>query len=104
MSFVTAFAAAVPTKNKADYLEHVAQAAEIFKRHGAVRVLECWGSDVPPGEVTSFPLAVKCEADETVAIGMVEWPSKAVHDDQMPKVMDAMGEAMKSGSHERAAV
>ena len=41
---------------------------------------------------------MKRQDDETVALGYVEWPSKAVHDEQMPKVMEAIGEAIKSGA------
>ena len=98
MSFVSAFAAAVPTRNKDEYVMHIREASEIFKKHGASRCLECWGAEVPPGEVTSFPLAVKCGADETVVIGFVEWPSKASHDENMPKVMTEMQDGMKSGA------
>ena len=35
-------------------------------------------------------MAVKCEPDETVAYSQVVWPSKAVHDENMPKLMEAM--------------
>jgi len=98
MSFVTVFASAVPTESKSNYLEHVEQAAEVFRQHGAVRVLECWGTQVPQGKVTSFPLAVKCEVDETVSIGIVEWPSKAVHDKGMPKVISEIGKSMNTGT------
>ena len=51
--------------------------------------MECWGDDVPNGEVTSFPMAVKCGADETVCFSWVLWPSKSVRDEAMPKIMEA---------------
>ena len=98
MLFMTAYVAAVPTKEKDTYFKHIEQAADLFKQHGATRVVECWGSDVPAGELTSFPLAVKCEPDETVVIGFVEWPSKESHDENMPKVMEGMREHMKKGT------
>lgn len=87
MTYVDVMAAAVPTANKDAYIAHARMAAEIFKEHGALRVLEFWGDDVPQGQVTSFPLAVKCAADETVCCSLIEWPSRSVRDAGMQKVM-----------------
>ncbi len=78
MSFVSAFVAAVPTAKKDEYLEMSKKTDAFFKEKGATRVVECWANDVPDGEVTSFPMAVKKGDDETVALGWVEWPSKAL--------------------------
>ena len=64
------------------------EAAEIFKVHGALSFVECWGDDVPDGEVTSFPMAVKCGKNETVSFSWVVWPSKTVRDEAMPKIME----------------
>ena len=51
------------------------------------RVVECWGDDVPAGKVTSFPLAVKCTAEETVVLSWITWPSRAVRDEGWKKLM-----------------
>ena len=88
MTYVDGFIAAVPTKNKQAYIDHAEAAAAVFKEHGAAKVVECWGNDVPDGEVTSFPMAVKKKDDETVIFSWVEWPSKAVRDAGMQKVME----------------
>ncbi|WP_249975328.1 DUF1428 domain-containing protein [Vreelandella olivaria] len=85
--YVDGFVAAVPSANKPQFIEHAQTAAVVFKEHGALRVVECWGDDVPDGEVTSFPMAVKCRHDETVLFSWIEWPSRAVRDEAMPKVM-----------------
>ena len=98
MIYITAFAAAVPTEKKDDYVAHINETIGIFKEHGAARCIECWGSEVPAGQVTSFPMAVKCEPEETVVIGFIEWPSKAIHDEGMPRVMGAMEQGMKAGT------
>ncbi len=87
MEYIDGLVAAVPTKNKAQYLEHAREAAVVFKEHGALRVVDCWGDDVPEGEVTSFPMAVKCQADETVVFSWIVWPSRAVRDAGMEAVM-----------------
>ncbi len=61
MSYVDGFIAAVPKENKEKYLAHAEKASVVFKEYGAIKVVECWGDDVPEGEVTSFLLAVQCK-------------------------------------------
>jgi uncharacterized protein YbaA (DUF1428 family) len=87
MSYVDGFVIAVPTANKEKYKSHAAATAVIFKEYGALKLVECWGDDVPDGVVTSFPMAVKCEPDETVCFAWIVWPSRAVRDEGMAKVM-----------------
>ncbi|BBM03665.1 hypothetical protein GL2_37390 [Microbulbifer sp. GL-2] len=88
MSYADGFVAAVPTANKESYLEHAKVAAEIFKAQGALKIVETWGDDIPSGEVTSFPMAVKCAENETVVFSWVIWPSKEVRDRGWQVVMD----------------
>lgn len=88
MNYVDGFVVAVPTVDREKYQKHAQEAALVFKDHGALSVVECWGNDVPEGKVTSFPLAVKCQPDETVVFSWVRWPSKTVRDQGMLKVMD----------------
>lgn len=95
MAYTQIMAAAVPTANKDAYLAHAKAAAALFRKHGALSVVENWGNEVPDGETTSFPLAVKRQPDETVVIGWISWPDKATHDkawDVMMPEMHAMGE------------
>lgn len=87
MSYVDGFVAAVPTANREAYREHAATAAQVFKEYGALAVVECWGDDVPQGEVTSFPMAVKCKEDETVIFSWILWPSKEARNTGMQKAM-----------------
>lgn len=87
MNYIDGFVAAVPTINRDAYREHAAAAAQVFKEHGALKVVECWGDDVPDGKVTSFPMAVQRKADETVVFSWIVWPSKSVRDAGMAKVM-----------------
>ncbi|HUE45711.1 MAG TPA: DUF1428 domain-containing protein [Aestuariivirgaceae bacterium] len=87
MTYVDGFVAAVPTANREKFRKHAADAAAVFKEHGALKVVECWGDDVPDGKVTSFPMAVKCEPGETVIFSWIVWPSRQVRDAGMAKVM-----------------
>jgi uncharacterized protein YbaA (DUF1428 family) len=87
MPYVDGFVIAVPTVNKEKYKKHAEEAAVVFKEHGALKLVECWGDDVPEGKVTSFPMAVQRKDDETVVFSWIVWPSRAVRDQGMPKVM-----------------
>jgi uncharacterized protein YbaA (DUF1428 family) len=87
MSYIDGYVAAVPTANKDAYKKHAAAAAAIFKEHGALKVVDCWGDDVPEGKVTSFPMAVKCQPEETVVFGWIYWPSREVRQQGMEKAM-----------------
>ncbi|MEM8839761.1 MAG: DUF1428 domain-containing protein [Pseudomonadota bacterium] len=88
MTYIDAFVAAVPARNRESYLAHAEKASLVFKRHGALKVLESWGDSIPEGEITSFPKAVKCEPGENVVCGFVFWPSKEVRDKGMAEVME----------------
>ena len=87
MAYVDGFVAAVPTANREIYKKHAEAAAVVFKEHGAMKLVECWGDDVPDGKLTSFPMAVKRKDDETVVFSWIEWPDKATRDDGMKKMM-----------------
>jgi uncharacterized protein YbaA (DUF1428 family) len=87
MSYVDGFVVPVPNGNRDAYREMAKKAAPIFKEHGALKLVECWGDDVPEGEVTSFPTAVKLEPGETVVFSWVVWPSREARDAGMKKAM-----------------
>lgn len=87
MNYIDGYVLAVPTAKREAYTAMATIAAPIFKEFGALRVVECWGDDVPEGKLTSFPMAVKCEPDETVVFSWVEWPSKQIRDEGMQKTI-----------------
>lgn len=87
MAYVDGFVIPVPTAKRENFRAVAAGMAPLFKEYGALRVVECWGVDVPEGEVTSFPMAVKRGPDETVVFSWIEWPDKATRDEAMDKMM-----------------
>lgn len=87
MEYIEGLVAAVPTKNKEEFIKHAREAAGVFKEHGAIRLIDCWGDDVPTGEITSFSKAVKCQKDETVVFSWIVWPSREVRNSGMEAVM-----------------
>lgn len=87
MNYVDGYVIAVPTANREAYKELADTAAPVFKEHGALRVVECWGDDVPEGKVTSFPIAVMRKDDETVVFSWIIWPSRQARDEGMKKAM-----------------
>ncbi|WP_421525705.1 DUF1428 domain-containing protein [Pseudomonas yamanorum] len=88
MSYVDGCVIAVPTAKREQFIQHAKAAAVVFKEHGALNIIECWGDDVPQGQVTSFPMAVKLKEDETVVFSWIVWPSRQVRDAGMSKVME----------------
>ncbi len=88
MSYVDGVVCAVPTAGRDAYVEYARRVGALFKRHGALAVVDCWGDDVPEGKLTSFPLAVKCEPHETVVFSWVLWPSREARDAAWKAVMD----------------
>ena len=87
MPYIDGFVAAVPTANRERYRQHAEAAAVVFKEHGALSLVECWGEDVPEGTLTSFPLAVKCQPDETVVFSWISWPSRSARDEGMRRAL-----------------
>lgn len=80
MAYIDGFLLAVPQANKESYLALANMAAQVFKEHGALHVVECWEDDVPEGKHTSFPMAVKREPGEAIVFSWIWWPDKATRD------------------------
>lgn len=90
MAYIDGFVIAVPKANKQKFIEHADKGDSVFMELGAIRVLECWGDDVPDGKVTDFRRAVQATEDEAVVFSWIEWPDKATRDAGMAKMNDMM--------------
>lgn len=80
MSYIDGFVAAAPSDGKEAYVAYSEKFWPIFQKFGALAMWDCWGDDVPEGEVTSFPMAVQAGAGETVVFSFTLWPDKATRD------------------------
>ena len=87
MSYVDGFLAPVHSDQET-YRAFAAKAAPIFREHGATRVVECWGDDIPDGTLTDFRRAVAAEAGETVVFSWIEYPDRATADATNQKLME----------------
>ena len=87
MSYIDGFVIAVPTANRQAFIDHAHMADVLFVEHGATRVLEAWGDDVPEGTQTDFRRAVQAGEGESVVFSWVEWPDKAARDAGMAAFM-----------------
>jgi uncharacterized protein YbaA (DUF1428 family) len=87
MNYIDGFVVPVPTAKKEAYRALCVRAAEVFKEYGAIRVVECWGEDVPEGRLTDFRRAVQARPDETVVFSWIVWPSRVVRDDGNARAM-----------------
>ena len=94
MNYVDGFVTPVPLANKDAYIKHATTMAALCKEFGALKVVECWGDDVPEGKLTSYTMAVKREASEVVVFSWITWPSKAARAAGWEKLM--ADERMKS--------
>ena len=60
----------------------------MFKEHGALSVVECWGDDVPPDSLTTFPMAANLQDDETCVFSWITRPDRAARDKGNAGVME----------------
>lgn len=96
MTYIDGFVIACPEANKQKFIDHANTADSMFIEMGALRVVECWGDDVPEGQTTDFRMAVKAKDGEAVLFSWIEWPDKATRDAAMAKMTDMMNDPDKA--------
>jgi uncharacterized protein YbaA (DUF1428 family) len=87
MSYFDGYVLAVPTADKAKFVDHASRMDRLMLEHGALEVVEGWGDDVPDGTLTDLKRAVQAKEDETVVFAWVRWPDKATRDAGWGKMM-----------------
>lgn len=85
--YVDGFLVPIKKDRIEDYRKMAAEAGEVWMENGALTYVETVADDVPDGEVTSFPLALKLEDDEVAGFAWVTYESKERRDECMKKVM-----------------
>ncbi len=88
MAYLDGFVIPVSTSGRHAFVAHAEKMDAHFLKHGARRVVEAWGVDLPPGETTDFHGAVAAREGETGAFAWIEWPDKATRDTAM-KALEA---------------
>lgn len=87
MTYVDGFVLPVPKAEFEEYRKNVELAQTVWMEHGALSYVEAQADDVPDGELTSFPMAVKREPGDTIVFSYVTYKSREHRDDVMRKVM-----------------
>lgn len=86
--YVDGFVVPVPTAKLDAYRKIAETAGKVWKEYGALEYVECWGDDVKPGKVTSFPQSVQLKDDETVVFAWIVYESREERDRINAKVME----------------
>lgn len=85
--YIDGFIVPVPKDGIDAYRAMAERANALWMEHGAVSAIEAMGDDVPDGDVTSFPMAVKLQPDEVVFFSFITFKSRADRDSVNAAVM-----------------
>jgi uncharacterized protein YbaA (DUF1428 family) len=96
MAYMDGFVIAVPKANRQKFIDHANMGDSVFMDLGALRVVECWGDDVPVGKTTDFRMAVKATEEEDIVFSWIEWPDKATRDAAMATMSAWMTDPTKA--------
>ncbi len=89
-TYIDGYVMVVPQANKDAFIRHVQQSIAIYKDYGALRVVDCWGDDVPgvpTGRINSYGHALQLDEGEAVVFAWIEWPFKALRDAAWPLIL-----------------
>ena len=89
--YIDGYCYSVPKANKQVFTDFAQKSAELFKKHGALRVVEAWGDHFENEEGhATFADGVKCKDDEQVLFSWCEWPDRATRDAAFENMMEDM--------------
>lgn len=103
MSYFDAYLIPVPEGKLAQYQVFSARIAAIYREYGSLRVVDCLldpeagdgaafhaegaREAASAAELRDFRAAADTRPGEVVVLSFTEWPSKAVRDDALPRVL-----------------
>lgn len=79
--YVDGYLYVIQKSRKDEFIIFAKEMSALFKRRGALRVMECWEDEVPDGKTTSMPMAVSRKEGEAILFSWVEWESKDIRDE-----------------------
>lgn len=88
MAYIDGFVTPVPPGRREAYVQMAREAAQAFRDHGALQVVEALSDDVPHGKITDFYRAVAAEPNEAIVFSWIVWESKAARDQGMANIME----------------
>ena len=86
--YVDGFVLPVPDGNREAFRDMALSVSAVFLEHGATRLVEAWGDDVPNGKVTDYRRAAHAKDGEAVVFAFIEWPDKRTRDAGMKAVSE----------------
>ncbi|HEV8178113.1 MAG TPA: DUF1428 domain-containing protein [Gemmatimonadales bacterium] len=85
--YVDGFVVPIKKDRIEEYRAMALTAGKVWMDSGALSYVETVAEDVPDGEVTSFPIALKLEDGEVPGFAWVTYNSREHRDEVMAKVM-----------------
>lgn len=99
VGYVDGFVLAVPADKVEEYKKIAQEAADAWKKHGALAYTECQGDDLTPEShgvsMLNFPELINLKEGETVWYSFISYKSREHRDEVNKKVMAEMGEDCK---------
>jgi uncharacterized protein YbaA (DUF1428 family) len=87
MAYVDGYVLPIPKKKVEAYRRMAANAAKVWREHGALEYRECIGDDLKVKWGARFPRVIRAKPDETVVFAWVVFRSRAHRDRVNAKVM-----------------
>ena len=81
--YIQGFVVPVLPGKKEAYLAVAKDAGEMFRRYGALEIVEAFEDDIKPGTHTDFRKAVQAEDGEHIVFSWVIWPDKATCEEEI---------------------
>ncbi|HEX9858727.1 MAG TPA: DUF1428 domain-containing protein [Paracoccaceae bacterium] len=87
MVYIDGFVVPVPAEKRTEYLEMARKGWDLFRKYGALKMVETLGDNVPEGEVTDFRRSVLAKEGELVAFSWIVWPDRDTREAAWAKMM-----------------